>query len=400
MAARSHLRAEVGAIAHLAGLVVLAGGCAVLIGWILNVGWLKQPLPAGVSMKVNTALALILAGASLRTAAVRPLLSRVLGLLVALIGVLTLTEYVLGWDLGIDELMFLDETATAPPAGRMAPTTAFCFAALGTALGVARGRTWIAHPLALAAMLVSSVASVGYLYHVEALYQEASSYTAVAFHTAVLIVVLAIGVLWRDPPAGVMAVIRADDLGGFASRRLLWIAVPLPVLLGWLTVEGQRANLYGVEFGTAFLVVLTIGVMASVIGSVATTIGSTDAARQKASHALVTLNATLEERVAHQTATLRNRETELRLVTEKALDAFVAIDAGGRICDWNQACTWMACWRRRTRCPAPSAPPTATCISGLIATTSSGIPTPSRASSMRSASTAVRLTNASCASWR
>lgn len=336
MAARPHLRAEIGETSHLAGLIVMAGGCAVLIGWVLNVGWLKQPLPAGVSMKINTALAFILAGTSLRSATNRPLVARTLGFLVALIGLLTLAEYVFGWDLGIDELILLDETAAAPPSGRMAPATAFCLAALGLALGVPRGRAWIAHVSALAAMFVSSVAVLGYLYHVEALYQEVSSYTAMAFHNAVLIVVLAIGVLWRDPPAGVMAVIRADDLGGFASRRLLRIAIPLPVLLGWLTVEGQRANFYGVEFGTALLVVLTIGVMASVIRSVATTIGSIDSARQEASRALVTLNATLEERVAHQTATLRNRETELRLVTEKALDAFVAIDATGRICDWNQ----------------------------------------------------------------
>ena len=332
-------------IPRLTGLLVAAGGAVVLAGWIFNIEVLRRPLAGGPSMKVNTALAFILAGMALRTETPGTWTARVLGAAVALIGTLTLVEIAFGWNLNIDELMVLDRAATLRPPGQMAPTTAFCLMALGLALTGSPQRFRLAQPLTLIALIVSSLALIGYIYHAEALY-AVSDLTAIAVHTAVLLVVLAIGVLWRDPPVGIMAVVRADDLGGLAARRLLLLAFVAPVLFGWLRLEGQRVDLYGTNFGAALSIVFTIGLLTAVIWSVAKTIGALDASRQKVVEDLGALTATLEQRVAEQTAALRSREEQLRLVTEKALDAFVAMEANGRICDWNLEAERMFGWPR------------------------------------------------------
>ena len=46
-------------------LLVIAIGLAILLGWILDIGFLKSIHPNWVNVKANTALCFVLAGASL-----------------------------------------------------------------------------------------------------------------------------------------------------------------------------------------------------------------------------------------------------------------------------------------------------------------------------------------------
>ena len=113
----------------------------VLIGWALDVRTLKSVLPHAVEMKANTAIALLFATGCLflRSA---PRSSRnvcascLLALIVGAIGVVTLLEYALNWQAGIDQLLFVDHTdAYNPIRGRMSPYSAVAFACFGFALG-------------------------------------------------------------------------------------------------------------------------------------------------------------------------------------------------------------------------------------------------------------------------
>ena len=117
-------------------------GLTVLVGWMWDVALLKSVFPGVVEMKANTAVGLVLAGVSLlllssaRTHAGRRWTGLAAAGLTLLLGALTLSQFVFGCDLGIDELLFRDSAGavyTAIP-GRMSWLTALDFVLVASAL--------------------------------------------------------------------------------------------------------------------------------------------------------------------------------------------------------------------------------------------------------------------------
>ena len=171
---------------------ILIGG-QVLLGWALGVDVLKSLLPGLVTMKANTAVGFVLGGLAL----LRPTRrwGAACGAGVAALGLLTLAEYFLGVDLGIDQWLFREPPGAigTPFPNRMAPTTALCFALLGAALVLANtGRGLVAaQSLALAAATVAVTALVGYLYAVDSLSWLAYyTHSQIALNTVSAILVL------------------------------------------------------------------------------------------------------------------------------------------------------------------------------------------------------------------
>ncbi len=203
-------------------------GVLVLVGWQFDIPALKNLVPGVVSMKVNTALAFVLAGLALTLGApsasasheprwpvALPRTAPWLAALALLIGGLTLGEYTFGWQLGIDELLFADDAnaiATVMP-GRMAPATALCFVLLGLALMAVewepRRGFRPAELLALATGIVSLRTLMEYVGGAPMPYGF-RQYTSMAPQTAAGCVLLSIGVLYARPTLGVMGRLRAE----------------------------------------------------------------------------------------------------------------------------------------------------------------------------------------------
>ncbi len=229
-------------ISRVSAAIVSVVGLVVLAGWWLDMPTLTSLHPSLVSMKANTALALVLAGAALVVLADTPLsprrvrLGRWLALLVVMIGALTLCEYFFGWQLGIDELLFKDApTAVATPIpGRMAPSTALCFVLLGLALV---GIEWEprqgfrpAELLALAGGVVSLISLAEYAAGKPILYNF-SAYTRMALHTAAALFVLFAGVLLARPALGVVGTMRSGRVSRLELRAYSAMAVALLAVL-------------------------------------------------------------------------------------------------------------------------------------------------------------------------
>src|SRR5688500_7935491 len=99
-------------IAHGAGALALVLGGAGLAGWIFDSQLLKTGLTGNISMKANTAFAICLSATALlcllpRSRSVRRVrIAQAASLLVLLIGLVTFSQHVFGWNAGIDELLF------------------------------------------------------------------------------------------------------------------------------------------------------------------------------------------------------------------------------------------------------------------------------------------------------
>ena len=216
-------------------------------------------------------------------------IGQALAFLVALLGLLTLSEFVFGWDLGIDQLLAREApgaSMTSSP-GRMAPNAALNFLFLGgalLALEVRRGE-WIVSILALAAAAVAMLALMGYAYGEDSL-TGFVSYTHIAIHTAVAFVVLTVGVLFRLRDRGVTEFVMSDSPGGAMARSLLPPVFAVPLIFGWLRLLGGRAGLYGVEFGVELLVTASIVTLVVVVVRSAATLDKTDVERKRAEEAL------------------------------------------------------------------------------------------------------------------
>src|SRR5437763_6188404 len=194
---------------QVAGVVALAVGMTVLLGWALGVVALQRLASGLASMKPNTAVGLALVGLGLSLAARPPLgappaprlrVAAAAGGLAATLGLLTLAEDAFGWDLRIDQLLFRHPAAAASAApGRMAPTTAACLVLLGSSLVLAIVRRHrAAAVLSSAAAFTAFVAVLGYLCGVSSLYRVAA-FGSMALHSALTILVTALGVLVLHP---------------------------------------------------------------------------------------------------------------------------------------------------------------------------------------------------------
>src|SRR5580698_7907338 len=94
-------------------------GFAVLCGWKFHVTELTSVFPGFVSMKPNTALAVLLSGASLwllgpdEPVHWKGRVGGFLGLIVTSISTASMVEYLFGLHLGIDQLLFADINVSA-----------------------------------------------------------------------------------------------------------------------------------------------------------------------------------------------------------------------------------------------------------------------------------------------
>jgi PAS domain S-box-containing protein len=270
-------------IARIASLTVILVGCAVLIGWKLELESLKSLIPGLASMKVNTALCFIWAGISLRLLAHRSrssLKARIVNgwaIAITIVALLTICQYVLGSNLGIDELIFSDprSPATSHP-GRMGINTAVNFGLTGVAMWLLNRQDYpsdrlrqrqpprsqqrvrvnqiaLAQSLALVVGAIALQSVVGYVYHVRVFYQLTTLTTSMALHTAVGFVVLAVGMLALRSDRGWMRSLTTDLMGGDIARRFIPTAIVLPLVVGWLILTGLNANLYDQNFAFSLM---------------------------------------------------------------------------------------------------------------------------------------------------
>jgi protein-histidine pros-kinase len=190
--------------ALIAGLAALSLSGVVLAGWLYDLAALREALSLGPSMRANGAAGLLLwSGAMLALAQDAARLrwaAAACGAAVAALGLLTVSQDLGGWNLGIDEWLVRDLTGSARfgVAGRMSPSTAFCFVLGGIGvLALALPRTArLRLPMALGAtasvVLIACVAIAGFAFSGFAA-ADFLNYSRIASNTALCLLLLGVG---------------------------------------------------------------------------------------------------------------------------------------------------------------------------------------------------------------
>ena len=337
------------------GALAVAAGALVLLGWAADLAALKSVIPGLATMKANTALGVFACGASLWAASrVRPgpVVARV-GVISAwfalLLGGATLFECGSGIDLGIDELLFTDHASRAAglSPGRMSDATATCLSLLGLALLVARSRVRrprvLSEALSALVMAIAFLVVLGYLFGVASLY-GVWFFSTVAIHTALLLLGLALGTAMLHPEEGWLAEVLAPTAGGSMARALLLAAIPLPVLLAYVRLQGQKLELYGTEFGLGIMVFFTVALLTAAILWNARRLNRADVERLSTMEGLRALNASLQAarreaeeslaRLLAAQADLEKSERMFRELAESIEEAFWVTRQGPRPFDY------------------------------------------------------------------
>jgi PAS domain S-box-containing protein len=276
-----------------ASWLVMMVGSLVLVGWCFEIELLKGSYFASqVIMKANSALCFVLSGLSLwllRQQASREQknsppqgllylkLARVCALLVLITSLLTLSEYFFGWNLGINQLLFRETSQVAEEAfpGRMGFNTTVNFILVGVALGLLsakphRRHYWYAQISSLIAAAIALQVLIAYTYNVEFVYGLFLKTKSMGLYTALVFLVLCVGILLIYPQQGLMRVVMSDSYGGLLARRLLLAAIAVPFLMGWLILQGQQANHYDTAcaislFAIALIVIFAVLVWQSAV---------------------------------------------------------------------------------------------------------------------------------------
>jgi len=208
MPTAQHQSMAPGRAAMMLGLLVVGIGVLVLVGWRFDIALLKSVFPGLVSMKPNTALGILLGGVALailsreKVAAPARFWAALVAVVMLALGALTLSEYLVGWELGIDQWLFHDAdhlVGTSQP-GRMSPATAFCMVLTSVALLMesqsfsTRLTLSILAALGLALIVIGGLAFVGNVS--DALFGiRWWSYTGMAVHTAASFMLFGFGLL-------------------------------------------------------------------------------------------------------------------------------------------------------------------------------------------------------------
>ncbi|HEY0706115.1 MAG TPA: PAS domain-containing protein, partial [Polyangia bacterium] len=288
-----------------AAAIAAAVGTLALIGWLSGVTILTRIHPSAVSMKVNTALASVMAAVALLLRSRQKARRAALGLATGAtaIGAATLIQYAFGADLGIDQWL-VEEPGEEMP-GRMAPSAAVNFILFGAGFWLdsksGNRRANGAQVCALIMLLSSFFNVAGYMYGAQSLY---ASYTFMALPTALACLSLGVGLLASRPERGLLAMVIADDAGGMLARRTLTASIAVPLLLGSLVLWVADVAHFDLRFGLAIFASSNATIFVAIVAWAARLLRKHEIQRHAADEALRLANERLESRVQERTRAL------------------------------------------------------------------------------------------------
>lgn len=291
----------------LAALACCIGGSA-LMGWIFDIDVLKRIHPSLVTMKANTAVCFILVAVSTfllhdETSSTKRRIALALTTVVAIVGLVTLSEHLWGWNSGLDQLLFHESAAEAGESfpGRMGVAASLNFALLGIAFWFLDARSTrsfrVATVTVLAVVVITLLFFLYYFYGIERVEPLASDFS-IALHAVVAFLALSAAILLARPERDLVAAFLGNSSGAVVARRML-PAFLVVILLGWVRTIARSSGLISQGFATASFVLAILLLLGVLIWLTALSLNRTDRVRRLTDLALrnseARLSALLEQ---------------------------------------------------------------------------------------------------------
>jgi|GEM_PF-5255293 PAS domain S-box-containing protein len=189
-------------------------------------------------------------------------ISRILVFIVGGIGVLKLATLFLGVDFTLDVLLFKEQLNFNKQIyntrwNEMAPNTALNLALLSITIWLIdynERKVKYVQYINYVIVLMALLSLYGYTYGVQNLY-GLSHMVPMSFYSGLCLLLFSISVLFLRPMKGSMAILIGENPAEVVLLR--FIALVLPLVFGWLKIQGERFQIVEKEFGTAVFAVLT-----------------------------------------------------------------------------------------------------------------------------------------------
>jgi signal transduction histidine kinase len=235
-------------------------GFLTITGWIFDIPVLRSVISGFPNMKFNTAVCFILAGISLIMLLSEKFSSRsvskLLSLLVLLIGLISFTENLFHYDAGLDDLFFYNTASSAPGTARMASATSFSFMLIGISFFSIRSpRSGVRSLIQYLLHFVSAIATiviVGYLYRVPTFY-KLFLLSSVALHTGIMLFLLSLAASFINSEKGITGLFTGREIGNQMARDIFPLLVILILVTGFLRLQFFRTHAEAIEFGIAIV---------------------------------------------------------------------------------------------------------------------------------------------------
>ena len=225
----------------------------------------------------------------------------------------------MGFNFGPDQIAFLEAVNAAVPPSRVAASTSVGFLLAAISLGLVqsaeRNYRAVAQYFAFASGLIALFAAVAYLYGSGAL--DLKLFSLMAAHTSWGLLLLALGLLFKNTDVGWMSLVVSKGSAGRLLRLMLPAAIMVPTVLGLVCVLGERRGYYTSAMALTLLSTWSIILLIPMTFATAAVIDAKDEERHRR-HEL-----------------LKASEARLSGILSIAADAIISVDNQQRITLFN-----------------------------------------------------------------
>ncbi len=281
-------------------LLAMVFGLWVLAGWALHSQIVKSILPGQVPVEANTAICFILIGFALwilrkdqpAAASGWALAAKLAAAIASMVGLLSLLEFMIGWDFGIDQLLFAagaKNVAGSAWPGLMSPLAAWGFFLLGPTLLLLDAKTKLGR---WSTQLLPSVVALAAMFGIlDFVLDPTATHTYSSPVSSLALSVVSFGLMFARPQWGLGALVTGPTLGGTLTRRFFPAAILVPLVVGWLRWKKEMTGPYSDWSGLTWMTVLTVVLLASLTAWTGFTVDRAERERRQSQETVTRLAA-------------------------------------------------------------------------------------------------------------